>query len=152
MLGHVLGLLGHLIVNGSPRGVFHPPELVNGGSDAKDPFRIIAQFLQRATSEVLDGIGGPVAQRFEQSSGNQDWNIMGAQPRKCEVSLELNSAGSCRGFKNLSRSELNGLSFGMPIISCREIGGCLGPPTWLSPIERLCVTALSRCVAGLLSD
>jgi len=75
-LGRVLGLLGHLIFNGSPPGVFHPPELVNGGSDSKDPLRIIAQFLQRDTGEVLDGIGSWVAERFEQSPGNLDGNIM----------------------------------------------------------------------------
>jgi len=41
-LGRVLGLLGHLIFNSSPPGVFHAPELVYGGSNAKDPLRIIA--------------------------------------------------------------------------------------------------------------
>jgi hypothetical protein len=75
-LGRVLSLLGHLKFNGSAPGVFHPPELVNGGSDSKDPLRIIAQFLQRDTGEVLDGIGSWVAERFEQSPGNLDGNIM----------------------------------------------------------------------------
>jgi hypothetical protein len=81
-LGRVLGLLGHLKVNGSPPGVFHSPELVNGGSDAKDPFRIIAQFLQRDAGEVLDGIGVRIAQRFEQALGNQDWNVVRSAAQK----------------------------------------------------------------------
>ena len=75
-LGRVLSLLGHLKVSGGSPGVFHSPELVNGGSDAKDPFRIIAQFLQRDAGEVLVGIGGRIAQRFEQTLGNQDWNVV----------------------------------------------------------------------------
>jgi hypothetical protein len=75
-LGRALSLLGHLIFNVSPPGVFHPPELVNRGSYAEDPFRIIAQFLQGDAGEVLDGIGGRIAQRFEQAFGYQDRNVV----------------------------------------------------------------------------
>jgi hypothetical protein len=75
-LGRLLALLGLLKFDGRSSGVFHSPEIVNGGSDAKDPFRVIAQFLQRDAGEVFDSIVVWVAQGLKKSLGNKKRHIM----------------------------------------------------------------------------
>src|SRR5271154_4836163 len=92
----------------------HFASLVNSSSVTR------AKYLTALGVGLPSGLSKPLATKTGTS-----W---GAQPSRCDASLALNCAGRCRRFRNLSRSELNGLSLGMLIRSCREIGVYFQPP------------------------
>ena len=57
-------------------GVLGVPMLVDGTGDAHQPVAVFGLFQQISGGEKFDAVGGGIAQRFQQSSGDERRDVM----------------------------------------------------------------------------